>query len=409
MPAGASWFEKLEEAPPDPILGTALAYKADTNPNKVDLGIGAYRDETGKPVVLPVVREVERQIAADEALNKEYLPIDGWAPLKKLTQQLLLGEDPSIDLSRICSLQALSGTGALRVGFEFLKTVGMEICYVSDPTWGNHKDILKKSGIECRTYPYWDPASRSLDFKGMTETLRAAPEGSVVLLHSCAHNPTGVDPTEAQWGEILSIVQEKKLFPFFDNAYQGYASGDLEKDGAAVRMFEKAGLEMICAQSFAKNFGLYGERIGMLHLFCANFERAKVVLSRIKLVVRPMYSSPPRHGAMLVSRILEDPALKKRWETELKEIAGRILKVRSLLRKALEERKTPGTWEHITNQIGMFSFTGLTVAQSERMTQKHHVYMLKSGRISLAGLNDNNIGYVADAIYEVLTSEGAKL
>mmetsp|Transcript_16492 Transcript_16492/g.30368 ORF Transcript_16492/g.30368 Transcript_16492/m.30368 type:complete len:260 (-) Transcript_16492:407-1186(-) len=258
-------------------------------------------------------------------------------------------------------------------------------------------------------YPYWHAATKSIDIKGMLSALRGATMGSVVLLHACAHNPTGVDPTEEQWHEIAGVCKERQLLPLMDSAYQGYASGNLDKDAFAIRLFEKLGFEFFLCQSFAKNLGLYGERIGMLHVLCGTADDAKRVLSQLKLVIRPMYSNPPKHGAHLVAKVLGNPARFDQWKAELKAMADRILEVRAMLRKGLEDKGTPGTWNHITDQIGMFSFTGLTTAQCERLIKEHHIYLLKSGRISLAGLNRNNVQYMVDSVDEVVRFTASKL
>merc|ERR1719277_972027 len=252
--------------------------------------------------------------------------------------------------------------------------------WISDPTWGNHPTIFKKAGLDVKTYPYYDPASKGFNFEGMMKALKEqASEGAMVLLHACAHNPTGVDPTEEQWKQIAKVMKERRLVPLMDSAYQGYASGSLDKDAFAVRLFVSMGFEMYMCQSFAKNLGLYGERIGMLHVVCNTASQAKAVLSNLKLVVRPMYSSPPRHGAELVTRILSNPQHFEAWKRELKAMADRILEMRGLLRRGLEEKGTPGKWAHITDQIGMFSFTGLTVRQCESLMHQHHIYLLMTG------------------------------
>jgi aspartate/tyrosine/aromatic aminotransferase len=402
-------FSHIEVAPVDPILGTSLAFNADSDPKKVNLGVGAYRTEDGKPFVLQVVRDAEKELLEElgTKVNKEYNTIDGPAELKTLTQQLLFGEDSkAVNGSLIASVQALSGTGALRVVAEFVKThmkLDMHTIWVSDPTWGNHNTIFQKAGLTVKTYPYYDKATKSLNFAGFIKTLRedVAP-GSMILLHACAHNPTGVDPTEKQWQEIADVMQDRNLVPLMDSAYQGYASGSLDKDAYALRLFVERGFEMYMCQSFAKNLGLYGERIGMLHVVCSTADQAKAVLSQLKLVIRPMYSSPPKHGAELVMKVLGDKARLEAWKKELSGMADRILEVRDLLRKGLEQKGTPGTWNHITDQIGMFSFTGLTPAQCERLINQHHIYLLKSGRISLAGLNKSNLGYMIDCVDEVV-------
>jgi aspartate aminotransferase len=275
---------------------------------------------------------------------------------------------------------------------------------MSTPTWGNHRAIFRKAGFRVKNYPYWNAASRSVDFKKMIGALKWAPPKSLVLLHACAHNPTGSDPTPEQWEQIADVMQKRQLVPFLDCAYQGYASGSLEKDAEVIKLFEARGFEMFVAQSFAKNLGLYGERIGMLHVVCKDQKDAKAVLSQMKLVVRPMYSSPPIHGAQLVMKVLGNPGRFNQWKKELKAMADRIVEVRQTLRKGLERKQTPGTWNHITDQIGMFSYTGLTKDQCEQLIKEKHIYMLKNGRISLAGLNMGNIQYVVDAIDDVVKS-----
>mmetsp|Transcript_72323 Transcript_72323/g.225504 ORF Transcript_72323/g.225504 Transcript_72323/m.225504 type:complete len:408 (-) Transcript_72323:279-1502(-) len=402
-----SLFSHIPEAPVDPILGTTLLFNADKDPRKVNLGVGAYRTEEGKPFVLNVIKEAEDEMLKElgSSINKEYSTIDGPAELKTLTQKLVFGECDAMKEGRVASVQALSGTGALRVASEFVKThmpASMHEIWVSDPTWGNHNTIFAKAGLTVKTYPYYKADTKSLDFDGMMNALKSAPEGAMVLLHACAHNPTGVDPSEEQWKQIAEVMKARRLFPLMDSAYQGYASGSLDKDAFAIRLFLASGFEMMMCQSFAKNLGLYGERIGMLHFVCGSPEAAKAVLSQLKLVIRPMYSSPPKHGAELVMKILSSEARFKAWQEELTGMANRILEVRSLLRKGLEEKGTPGTWSHITDQIGMFSFTGLTAPMCERLIEKHHIYLLKSGRISLAGLNKGNIQYMVDCVDEAV-------
>jgi len=405
-----SLFGHITEAPADPILGTTLAFNADSDSRKVNLGVGAYRTSEGKPFVLPVVHEAEKAIleATGKTVFKEYSVIDGPADLKKYTQHLVFGEDsPVLKEGRVVSSQVLSGTGGLRVLAEFVKTymgTPLHTIYVSDPTWGNHPTIFEKAGLSVKKYPYWDGAKRALNIDGMLAALKAAPRGSMVLLHACAHNPTGVDPTPDQWNKIMDVVEANRLVPLLDSAYQGYASGDLDADGATIRAMVKRGFQCFICQSFAKNLGLYGERIGMVHIVTDTADEAKKVLSQLKMVIRPMYSSPPVHGALLVAQILGDKKCFEQWKVELKGMADRILSVRKKLREGLEKKGTPGTWNHITDQIGMFSFTGLTEGQCERLIKQHHIYLLKSGRISLAGLNDKNVQYMVDCVDEVVRS-----
>ena len=403
----SSLFAHMVEAPPDPILNTTKAFNDDSDPRKINLGVGAYRSESGKPYVLDVVREAEEEILKELGTgnNKEYSTIEGPEDLHKMCRNLLFGECAAVQENRVSSVQALSGTGALRIVAEFVKThlppAAHEI-WCSDPTWGNHPAIFQKAGLTPKVYPYWNEKTKGIDFAGMIDTLRSqAAEGSMVLLHACAHNPTGVDPTRDQWAEIAKVMKEKKLIPLMDSAYQGYASGDLDFDAWAVRFLEQEGFEFFMCQSFAKNLGLYGERIGCVHIVCNSAERANIVTSQMKLVIRPMYSNPPKHGALLVTKVLGNPDRFAQWRAELKAMADRILEVRAMLRKGLEDKGTAGPWNHITDQIGMFSFTGLTPAECERLISKHHIYLLKSGRISLAGLNKSNVQYMVDSIDEV--------
>eukprot|EP00920_Eleutheroschizon_duboscqi_P006965 GHVT01016156.1.p1 GENE.GHVT01016156.1~~GHVT01016156.1.p1 ORF type:complete len:372 (-),score=69.98 GHVT01016156.1:1170-2285(-) len=319
-----------------------------------------------------VVREVETQLAADPNATKEYLPIDGLHELKELTQGLIFPEDV-VRKNCIASIQTISGTGGLRVAAEFIKRFLPECPAVllSKPTWGNHHQIFKQAGHQVIEYPYWNQSRRALDMVGLLAALEAAPGGSLVVLHACAHNPTGVDPTASDWSSILEVMARRRLFPLFDSAYQGYASGDVTADVASIRMFAQAGLELIVVQSFAKNLGLYAERVGMLHVVTHDSSLVAAVLSLLKLVVRPMYSNPPQHGALIVAAILKSPALRAAWLTELKLVAQRILSVRGKLLAALKALDTPGDWTHITAQIGMFSYTGLTGGPKSKLP---HVY-----------------------------------
>jgi len=331
------------------------------------------------------------------------VPIDGKPEHKKPVQELIFG-DASITSGTIATSQALSGTGSLAMIGQFLSSfMNCKTIHVSDPTWGNHMAIFARAGVQTKKYTYYKPSTRGFDFEGMIAAMNTMAAGEAILLHAVAHNPTGVDPTPEQWTEIVKVCKERGLIPLLDNAYQGYASGELMTDGAAMRMFEESGLEYFIAQSFAKNFGLYGERIGYIHVKCKSTETAAAVLSQLKILIRQAYSSPPRHGAAIVYKLLTNPELKAQWLSELNMMSGRILEMRAALRKALEEKGTPGTWNHITDQIGMFSFTGLTTEQVERMTNEFHIYMTKDGRISVAGLNPGNVNYVAQCINTVVS------
>ncbi|RZC38248.1 Aminotran 1 2 domain containing protein [Asbolus verrucosus] len=302
--------------------------------------------------------------------------------------------------------RCLSGTGSLRVGAEFLaRILGYKVFYFSKPTWENHKLVFTNAGFTTpKEYRYWSEEKRGLDFDGFIEDLNNAAENSVIILHSCAHNPTGCDPTQEQWAKIADVIEQRRLFPFFDSAYQGFASGDLEKDAWTVRYFVSRGFELLCAQSFAKNFGLYNERVGNLTFVVKDPQFIPQVKSQVTLIVRGMYSNPPSHGARIVTHVLNDPALYEQWKGCIKTMSARIIEMRKQLRAALERLQTPGDWSHITTQIGMFSYTGLNERQSEHMIKQHHVYMLRSGRISMCGVTPSNVEYVAKAINETVTN-----
>ncbi|KAK3436936.1 hypothetical protein EUGRSUZ_C01585 [Eucalyptus grandis] len=303
-----SVFNHVVRAPEDPILGVTVAYNKDTSPNKLNLGVGAYRTEEGKPLVLSVVRQAEQSLVNDPSRVKEYLPIIGLAEFNKLSAKLICGADsPAIQENRVTTVQCLSGTGSLRVGGEFLARHYHErTIYIPQPTWGNHPKVFTLAGLSVKYYRYYDPGTRGLDFQGLLEDLGSAPSGAVVLLHACAHNPTGVDPTVEQWEQIRQLMRSKQLLPFFDSAYQGFASGSLDADAQSVRMFVADGGECLVAQSYAKNMGLYGERVGALSIVCKTSDVAGKVESQLKLVIRPMYSNPPLHGASIVATILRD-------------------------------------------------------------------------------------------------------
>lgn len=402
-----SKFSGVENAPPIEVFALTKAYTEDPFLQKVNLGVGAYRTDEGKPWVLPVVRQVEKLMADDMTLNKEYLPVLGYEPLAASATRMLLGPDsPSLKEGRATGVQCLSGTGALRVGAEFLARIAKhKVVYSSNPTWGNHSLVFLNAGFESyRSYRYWDEAKKGLDFDGMIEDLKNAPADSVIILHACAHNPTGIDPTKEQWKQIADVIEERGLFTFFDSAYQGFASGDLDNDAWAVRYFDSRGFEMVCSQSFAKNFGLYNERVGNLTIVTKDAAVIAPVRSQITLLVRANYSNPPQHGARIVGTVLNDPALNEQWKGHIKTMAERIIAMRAGLRERLEKLGTPGTWNHITDQIGMFSFTGLGPLAVEKLISEHHIYLLKGGRISMCGITTQNVDYVAECIHKVVTT-----
>lgn len=361
------------------------------------------------------VFQADEILRNDPALNHEYLPIAGLPDFTSAAAKVMLGADsPAFADKRVTSMQTISGTGAVHLGGLFISRFykPTPTIYLSNPTWANHNQIFSNVSLKTAQYPYFDKSTKGLDFDGMTKALKDAPERSVILLHACAHNPTGVDPTREQWKEIAEIMRAKKQFPFFDCAYQGFASGDLDQDAWAVRYFIQQGFELCIAQSFAKNFGLYGERAGCFHFITSPGSDAqntvKRIASQLAILQRSEISNPPAYGARIASTVLNDPALFKEWEQNLKEMSGRIKEMRTALRSKLEELETPGTWNHITDQIGMFSFTGLTEQQVLKIRSDAHVYMTKNGRISMAGLNTGNVEYFARAVDKVVR-ETAKL
>ncbi|XP_066277526.1 aspartate aminotransferase, cytoplasmic-like [Branchiostoma lanceolatum] len=402
-----SRFVDVELAPPVPVFALTARYREDNHPNKYNLGVGAYRTDEGLPWVLPVVRTVEQQMAADPILNHEYLPVCGLDSFCKASTKLVLGDDASaIAQNRASGVQTLSGTGALRLGAEFLKRcLGMNVMYHSKPTWGNHIGIFKDAGFtDIREYRYWDASTKGLDIKGLLEDLRAAPEDSVVILHACAHNPTGVDPNPSEWEQIMQVVKEKRLFPFFDSAYQGFASGDLDRDAFAVRMFEKADFEMMISQSFSKNFGLYNERTGNLAIVAKDPESLRRVRSQMEKIARPMWSNPPNHGCRIVATVLGNAAFFAEWKDNIRTMSSRISDMRRMLHEKLRQLKTPGNWDHITNQIGMFSFTGLGSKQVDYIINKYHVYLMNNGRINMCAITTGNAEYIASAINDAVSN-----
>ncbi|KAH8809060.1 pyridoxal phosphate-dependent transferase [Xylogone sp. PMI_703] len=410
--------EAVPQAPEDPLFGLMAAYRADTFEKKVDLGIGAYRDDNAKPWVLPVVKKADEILRNDPSLNHEYLPIAGLPDFTNAAAKLMLGADsPAIKESRTTSVQTISGTGAVHLGALFLKKFypGSPTVYFSNPTWANHNQIFTNVGLPIATYPYFSKSTKGLDFEGMKKGITEAPNRSIILLHACAHNPTGVDPTQEQWKELAALIREKSHFPFFDCAYQGFASGDLARDAWAVRYFVEQGFELCVAQSFAKNFGLYGERAGCFHFVTSPgpdaTETIKRISSQLAILQRSEISNPPAYGARIASLVLNSPELFAEWEDNLRTMSGRIISMRKALRSKLEELGTPGKWNHITDQIGMFSFTGLTEKQVAKLREEAHVYMTKNGRISMAGLNTKNVEYFAVAVDKVVreTESDAKL
>jgi len=388
----------------DPILGMSQRFQADTDPRKVNVSIGAYRTDEGKPLVLNCVKKAEKILLDQSGLNKEYLPQRGDVTYAQLCQKMLFGEDSKLLKDGVvATAQTLSGTGALRLGAEFVKRYapGASV-YISTPTWGTHNSIMDQAGVPYKPYRYWDKENRNLNLAGMLEDIEAAPKGSIIMLHAAAHNPTGVDPTKEQWDQIMEVCKKQGHVCWFDSAYQGFATGDLEKDAYALRKFAAEGCPLFVSQSFAKNFGLYGERVGTFSLTCDSPATVKNVMSQMDIIIRNLYSNPPKHGANIVKTVLSDPALYQEWRDELMAMSVRIQDMRKVLYDELVRLGTPGSWTHITSQIGMFSFTGLTPGQSKAMVEKHHIYMLGNGRVSMAGVTSGNVKYIAAAIDDVV-------
>ncbi|KAI1087315.1 aspartate aminotransferase [Rostrohypoxylon terebratum] len=397
--AGSTWAS-VPQGPPA-ILGVTEAFKADSFKEKINLGVGAYRDDQGKPYVLPSVRAAEDAVIA-KRLNKEYLGITGLPEFTKAAAQLAYGKGSSA-LDCLAITQSISGTGALRIGGAFLSRwfPGAKTIYIPTPSWANHKAVFTDSGLKVEQYRYYDKNTIGLDFEGMVADIKAAPKGSLFLFHACAHNPTGVDPTPEQWKEISNVVKAQGHYAFFDMAYQGFASGNTDKDAFAVRYFVEQGHDIALAQSFAKNMGLYGERVGAFSIVASTPEEKKRVESQLKILVRPLYSNPPLHGARIASEILNNPALNQQWLGEVKGMADRIITMRALLKENLEKLGSSHDWSHITSQIGMFAYTGLDATAMEKLAKEHSVYATKDGRISVAGITSGNVGRLAEAIYKV--------
>ena len=398
----ASLFSAVEMAPRDPILGVNESFNADTNPAKVNLGVGVYTDENGKIPVLECVKRAEVAMA-EKSAPRGYLPIDGIAAYDKATQALVFGADSDIvKNSRAVTVQAVGGTGALKVGADFLKRVSPDAAvYISNPSWENHRALFESAGFEVRDYDYYDAATRSLNFGGFLAAVKAMPVGSIVVLHACCHNPTGVDPTFAQWQEIAIAVRAGGLVPFLDMAYQGFGDGVTE-DGAVVKLFAQTPGPIFVSSSFSKSFSLYGERIGALSVVAADKDEAQRVLSQLKRVIRTNYSNPPTHGGAVVAAALTDPQARVLWEKELGEMRDRIKAMRVALHAALKRLAPQANFENILTQRGMFSYSGLSKDQVHRLRNEFAIYAVDSGRICVASLNTKNVNYVAEAIAKVL-------
>ena len=397
----SSPFLDVALAPRDPILGMTEAYNADSRPNKINLGMGVYTDADGRVPVLSAVREAEHQRLANTP-TRSYLPIDGIALYNSSAQKLLFGEDSQLLADgRVVTVQALGGTGALKVGADFLHHLSPDAeVLISDPSWENHLALFTEAGFKVYSYPYYDTATRGLDFEGMIGALQSAASGTIVVLHACCHNPTGVDPTREQWARIIDVLLDRKLMPFLDIAYQGFADG-IEADAFVVRAMADAGLEFLVASSFSKSFSLYGERVGALSIVTADKSESARVLSQLKRVIRTNYSNPPTHGGAMVAAVLSDPKLRTMWEDELTGMRERIRAMRVGLVERLRQRMPSISFDHIERQRGMFSYSGLTAAQVQRLREEFAIYAISTGRICVAALNEHNINTVADAIAAV--------
>ena len=401
-PATASMFGSVQLAPRDPILGITEAFNADTNPRKVNLGVGVYCDDQGKVPLLECVKRAEREIT-DKGAPRTYLPIDGLPAYDKAVQQLLLGSDSElIATGRAITVQALGGTGGLRVGADFLrKFLPTSRVRISDPSWENHRALFEGAGFTVENYPYYDAATHGLAFDAMRKSLDAMPAGTIVVLHACCHNPTGVDPTPAQWDEIIGTVRKRGLIPFLDLAYQGFGAGS-DADAIVVRRFAATPGPLFISNSFSKSFSLYGERVGALTVIASDRDEAVRVLSQLKRVVRANYSNPPTFGGQIVALVLTNPELRELWQIELGGMRERIREMRDLLVKKLASRAPGHDFGFVRTQRGMFSYSGLNKAQVQRLRDEFSVYAIDTGRICVAALNSKNIEYVADAIASVL-------
>ncbi|CAI1779448.1 amino acid aminotransferase [Serratia sp. TSA_198.1] len=395
-------FEKITAAPADPILGLTDIFRADARPNKINLGIGVYKDETGKTPVLTSVKKAEQYLLENET-TKNYLGIEGIPAFATCTQELLFGkQSPIIADKRARTAQTPGGTGGLRVAADFIanQTTAKRI-WISNPSWPNHKNVFSAVGLEVLEYAYYDAANHSLDFDGLLNSLKQAQAGDVVLFHGCCHNPTGIDPTAEQWAQLAELSVANGWLPLFDFAYQGFAKG-LEEDAQGLRIFAAKHQELIVASSYSKNFGLYNERVGACTIVAADAETADRAFSQVKAAIRANYSNPPSHGAAVVATILGDDALRALWEQELTDMRQRIHRMRQLFVNTLQEKGAEQDFSFIINQNGMFSFSGLSKEQVLRLREEFGVYAVNSGRVNVAGMTPDNMAPLCEAIVAVL-------
>ncbi len=395
-------FEKVQIAPPDPILGLTEMFKADPNPDKINLSVGVYQDSSGKTPVLDTVKEAEKRILEQEK-SKGYLPMTGEPVYCAQVQELLFGEGHEIiTAKRAATAQCPGGTGALRVAGDYLHTLHPRAkIWLSNPTWANHNTIFAAAGLTCEKYDYRDPVTNGLDFDAMCASIKTIPKGDVILLHGCCHNPTGIDPTPDQWVQIGVLLAEQGVLPLVDFAYQGLAAG-IEQDRAGLLELTKKVKQMLICSSFSKNFGLYRERTGALTVVADSADQAATVMSQVKLRIRYNYSNPPSHGGQIVATVLSDKELKARWIEEVADIRNRINEMRHLLVKTLKEKGLKEDFSPIIEQSGMFSVTRLTKEQVTQLREKYSIYIVDSGRINVAGLTHDNMDRLCEALKSVL-------
>ncbi len=397
-----SLFSAVEMAPRDPILGLNEQFAADTNPNKVNLGVGVYYDDAGKLPLLKCVQAAEAQIMGTPKA-RGYLPIDGIAAYDGAVKGLVFGSDGDVVTSdRVATIQAIGGTGGLKVGADFLRRMGTsKQVLISDPSWENHRALFTAAGFDVDTYPYYDAANRGINFDGMLARLNSAEAGTIVVLHACCHNPTGYDIDPIQWDQVVASVKARNLTAFLDMAYQGFGFG-IQEDGAVIQKFVDAGLSFLVSTSFSKSFSLYGERVGALSVLCESKDEAAKVLSQLKIAIRTNYSNPPIHGGSVVATVLGTPELRAQWEQELAEMRDRIKVMRQTLVDGLKAAGVQADMSFITKQIGMFSYSGLTKDQMVRLRNEFGVYGTDTGRMCVAAMNSQNIDYICKAVAAVL-------
>ena len=397
-----SLFSAVEMAPRDPILGLNEQFNADTNPRKVNLGVGVYFDDNGKLPLLQCVQAAEKTLMATPTA-RGYLPIDGIAAYDSAVKGLVFGADSEpVKAGRVATVQAIGGTGGLKIGADFLKRLSPNATVlISDPSWENHRALFTNAGFTVDTYAYYDAEQRGVNFAAMLASLKAAAPGTIVLLHACCHNPTGYDITPAQWAQVIAVVREGGLTPFLDMAYQGFGYG-IQEDGAVIDQFVAAGLNFFVSTSFSKSFSLYGERVGGLSVLCSDKEEASRVLSQLKIVIRTNYSNPPTHGGAVVAAVLNNPELRALWEKELGEMRVRIKAMRQKLVDGLKAAGVQQDMSFITSQIGMFSYSGLSKDQMVRLRTEFGIYGTDTGRMCVAALNSQNIDYVCRSIAKVV-------